>query len=94
MMDIGSNKMKYKELRKQVMELQNKLNIANNTVAKQIEENNRLNNVCDANIDNFNESIDRLSKSYESQLKVQDKELSRRLTIINYLEDRLFNRGE
>ena len=63
--------MNYKELKKQNKELQNKLNIANNTVARQIEGFNKM---CD---------------NYESQLKLQDKELARRLIIIHYLEDRL-----
>ena len=63
--------MKFKELKKQNKELQYKLNLANNTVANQIE------------------GFDIICKTYESQLKIQDKELARRLTIIHYLEDRL-----
>ena len=63
--------MNYKELKKQNKELQNKLNIANNTVARQIE------------------GFNKMCEHYENQLKIQDKELARRLIIIHYLEDRL-----
>ena len=34
-------------------------------------------------------AFDRMCDNYENQLKIQDKELARRLTIIHYLEDRL-----
>lgn len=60
--------MNFKELKKQNKELQDKLNLANNTVAKQII------------------AFDKMATHYENQLKVQDKELARRLTIIHYLE--------
>ena len=63
--------MTFKQLKKQNKELQDKLNLANNTVAKQIE------------------AFDKMCEHYEKQLKVQDKELARRLIIIHYLEDRL-----
>ena len=63
--------MTYKQLKIQNKELQDKLNIANNTVAKQIE------------------AFDKMCEHYENQLKIQDKELARRLIIIHYLEDRL-----
>ena len=35
------------------------------------------------------EAFDKMCEHYEKQLKVQDKELARRLIIIHYLEDRL-----
>ena len=60
--------MKFKELKKENMLLKNKLNLANATVAKQIE------------------AFDDMCESYEKQLKQQDRELARRLTIIHYLE--------
>lgn len=63
--------MTFKQLKKQNKELQDKLNLANNTVANQIE------------------GFDKMCKTYEGQLKIQDKELSRRLILIHYLEDRL-----
>ena len=34
-------------------------------------------------------TVEKMATNYENQLKVQDKELARRLTIIHYLEDRL-----
>ena len=60
--------MKFKEIEKENRELQDKLNLANNIVGKQIE------------------AFDKMVTHYEKQLKVQDKELARRLTIIHYLE--------
>lgn len=63
--------MTFKQLKKQNKELQDKLNLANSTVAKQIE------------------AFDIMCENYENQLKVQDKELARRLILIHYLEDRL-----
>ena len=60
--------MKFKELKKQNKELQDKLNLANSTVDKQIKA------LCD------------MCEHYENQLKQQDRELARRLTIIHYLE--------
>ena len=60
--------MKFKELKKQNKELNDKLNLANSTVGKQIK------------------AFDIMCEHYENQLKVQDKELARRLTIIRYLE--------
>ena len=63
--------MTIKELKKENKELQHKLNLANNTVDKQLE------------------AFYKMCKHYENQLKIQDKELSRRLIIIHYLEDRL-----
>lgn len=60
--------MKYKELKKENKELKDKLNLANNIVAKQIE------------------AFDKMCEHYENQLKQQDRELARRLTIIHYLE--------
>ena len=63
--------MTFKELKKQNKELQDKLNLANNTVGKQIK------------------AFDDMCTNYENQLKIQDKELSRRLILIHYLEDRL-----
>ena len=63
--------MNFKQLKNKNKELQYKLNLANNTVAKQIE------------------AFDDMCEHYENQLKLQDKELARRLTIIHYLEDRL-----
>ena len=63
--------MTFKELKKENKELQYKLNLANNTVAKQLE------------------AFDKMCINYENQLKIQDKELARRLILIHYLEDRL-----
>ena len=34
-------------------------------------------------------AFDKMCEHYENQLKLQDKELARRLIIIHYLEDRL-----
>lgn len=34
-------------------------------------------------------AFDKMCDNYENQLKVQDKELARRLILIHYLEDRL-----
>ena len=60
--------MKFKESKKQNKELQDKLNLANTIVSKQIE------------------AFDDMCEHYEKQLKQQDRELARRLTIIHYLE--------
>ena len=60
--------MKFKELKKENIELKDKLNLANSTVGKQIK------------------AFDDMCESYENQLKQQDIELARRLTIIRYLE--------
>ena len=60
--------MKLKELKKENKVLQDKLNLANSTVGKQIK------------------AFDVMCEHYENQLKLQDKELARRLTIIHYLE--------
>ena len=60
--------MKFKELKKQNKVLQDKLNLANSIVGKQIK------------------AFDDMCEHYENQLKVQDRELARRLTIIHYLE--------
>ena len=60
--------MKFKELKKENKELQDKLNLANGIVAKQIE------------------AFDKMCEHYKKQLKQQDRELARRLTIIHYLE--------
>ena len=60
--------MTFKQLKKQNKELQDKLNLANSTVGKQIK------------------AFDVMCENYENQLKIQDRELSRRLTIIHYLE--------
>lgn len=63
--------MTFKQLKKQNKELQDKLNLANSTVAKQIK------------------AFDKMCEHYENKLKIQDKELARRLILIHYLEDRL-----
>ena len=63
--------MTFKQLKKQNKELQNKLNLANSIVGKQIK------------------SFDDMCEHYEKQLKVQDRELTRRLIIFHYLENRL-----
>ena len=60
--------MNFKELKKENRELQDKLNLANGIVGKQIK------------------AFDDMCEHYEKQLKQQDKELARRLTIIRYLE--------
>lgn len=60
--------MTFKQLKKQNKELQDKLNLANSIVGKQIK------------------AFDDMCEHYENQLKIQDRELSRRLTIIHYLE--------
>lgn len=60
--------MTFKQLKKQNKELQERLNLANNTIA------------------NYTECFGTMCENYESQLKVQDNELKRRLTIIHYLE--------
>lgn len=60
--------MKLKELKKENKVLQDKLNLANSTVGKQIK------------------AFYVMCEHYEKQLKVQDRELERRLTIIRYLE--------
>ena len=60
--------MTFKQLKKQNKELQDKLNLANSIVGKQIK------------------AFDVMCENYENQLKIQDRELSRRLTIIHYLE--------
>ena len=59
------------ELNDELKTAKDKLNLANNTVAKQIE------------------AFDKMCENYENQLKIQDKELARRLILIHYLEDRL-----
>lgn len=60
--------MKFKELKRENKELQDKLSLANNVVGKQ------------------SKAFDKMVEHYENQLKQQDRELSRRLTIIHYLE--------
>ena len=60
--------MTFKQLKKQNKELQDKLNLANSIVGKQIK------------------AFDVMCENYENQLKIHDRELSRRLTIIHYLE--------
>ena len=60
--------MKFKELKRENKELQDKLSLANNIVGKQ------------------SKAFDNMCEHYENQLKIQDKELARRLTIIHYLE--------
>ena len=37
-------------------------------------------------VNNQKKAFDKMCKHYENQLKVQDRELARRLTIIHYLE--------
>ena len=56
------------EMLQRISELNDKLNLANSIVGKQIK------------------AFDDMCENYEKQLKVQDKELARRLTIIHYLE--------
>ena len=36
-------------------------------------------------------AFDNMCEHYEDQLKIQDKELARRLTIIHYLENKVLN---
>ena len=66
--------MSKKELRKELQETQEKLNIANNTICTQIEE------------------IYKLTDMYENQLKIQDSEIKRLNTIINYHEMKVLSK--
>ena len=63
--------MKFKELKKQNKELQDKLETAKSAMRDSLI------------------AFDKMCEHYENQLKLQDKELARRLIIIHYLEDRL-----
>lgn len=70
--------MKYKEIKAYVKSLEDRLNIANNTIALQIEENVKLNNIAS--------SLQRSrSGCYE--------EIERQKVIIEYLEERLDERA-
>ena len=60
--------MKFKELKKENRELQDKLVTANGAMRESLI------------------AFDKMVTHYEKQLKIQDKELARRLTIIHYLE--------
>lgn len=60
--------MKFKELKKENRELQDKLATANSAMKDSLI------------------AFDKMVAHYENQLKQQDRELARRLTIINYLE--------
>ena len=64
--------MTFKQLKKENKELREKIEKLQ-VIAKDIN-NNQL------------EAFDKMVTHYESQLKLQDKELARRLTIIHYLE--------
>lgn len=78
----------------EITRLQDKLNVANGIVAKQIDEIKRLNNILDDKNEKFITEINKYEKHYENQLNVQDNELKRRLTIIHYLEEKLFKGDE
>lgn len=91
---IAKNHKKIENQKNEITRLQNALNMANGTVAGLMDEVSDYQNIVKYKNEKFISEINNIEKRYESQLKVHENELDRRLTIIHYLEDRLFNKGE
>lgn len=78
--------MTFKQLKKQNKELQERLNLANDTVSALMKEVGSLQRILASKQLHLEKSLNDIEEHYENQLKVQDNELKRRLTIIHYLE--------
>lgn len=71
--------MKYKDLKKQNKELQDKLNIANRTILEQLNEMGRI-----------NKAFDKMEEHYNSHMQIAENEIKRLNVIIHYLEGKVW----
>lgn len=71
--------MRYKDLKKQNKELQDKLNIANKTIFEHFDKMNKV-----------NKAFDKMEEHYNSHMQIAENEIKRLNVIIHYLEGKVW----